>query len=140
MYEKISEILGPDDHIQRIYINFCNPWGKAGHQKHRLTHPRQLALYRNILLDDGEIWFKTDDAPLFADTLRYLALAGFAVLWQTDDLHRAEPAWNIRTEHEAMFAAEGIPIKALIAQKRPAKPRQNTGNSERNIADARRFV
>ncbi len=115
--EQADGILTAADAVDRLYINFCNPWHKAGHQKHRLTHPRQLALYRKFLTADGELWFKTDDEPLFCDTLRYLPLAGFAVLWQTVDLHRDEPAWNIRTEHEAMFAAEGIPIKALIAQK-----------------------
>ena len=49
--------------------------------------------------------------------LRYFPAAGFEITWMTRDLHADEPAWNIRTEHEAMYTAEGIPTKALIARK-----------------------
>ncbi len=119
--EKISDILSPDDNVSRIYINFCNPWYKSGHAKHRLTHPRQLALYRDFLVPGGEIWFKTDDDALFEDSLRYFAYTGFAVTWSTRDLHQDEPSWNIRTEHETMFSQEDIPIKALIAKMHPAQ-------------------
>lgn len=104
--------------MERIYINFCNPWNKkANHKKHRLTHTRQLLLYRPFLADGAEIWFKCDDDDLFKDTLRYMAEAGFEVTWQTRDLHADEPSWNIRTEHEQMFTEMGIPTKALIARK-----------------------
>lgn len=117
--ERIANALSPEDKISRIYINFCNPWNrKASHKKHRLTHTRQLAAYRSFLQDGGEVYFKTDDGPLFEDSLAYFAEAGYEVRWQTRDLHAEEPAWNIRTEHEGMFTAEGIPTKALIAVKR----------------------
>ncbi|MDL2218963.1 tRNA (guanosine(46)-N7)-methyltransferase TrmB [Ruminococcaceae bacterium OttesenSCG-928-O06] len=119
--EQVDAILAPEDRVERLYINFCNPWYKSGHAKHRLTHPRQLAKARDFLVPDGEIWFKTDDTPLFNDSLRYFAYTGFAVVWQSWDLHREEPAWNIRTEHEEMFAAKGIPIKACIARMCPAQ-------------------
>lgn len=119
--EYIQKILAHEDLVQRIYINFCNPWYKSGHAKHRLTHPRQLAHYRHLLPLGGEIYFKTDDMPLFQDSLRYFAYTGFEVTWQTEDLHAHEPDWNVRTEHEAMFSSEGIPIKACIAVMRPAK-------------------
>ncbi|MEG0166629.1 MAG: tRNA (guanosine(46)-N7)-methyltransferase TrmB [Ruthenibacterium sp.] len=116
--ERIRFMMNENDIVSRIYINFCNPWNKKNnHTKHRLTHPRQLLQYRTFLAEQGEIYFKCDDENLYDDTLLYLAQAGFTVTWQTRDLHAQEPAWNIRTEHEAMFAAEGIPIKALIAQK-----------------------
>ena len=46
-------------------------------------------------------------------------ITGFAITWQTADLHADEPAWNLRTEHEGMFSEQGIPIKALIARKGP---------------------
>ena len=119
--ERIDNLLAPQDHVDRIYINFCNPWYKSGHAKHRLTHPRQLALYRDFLLPNGEIWFKTDDTRLFRDSLRYFAYAGFDVLWQTENLHAEEPATNVRTEHENMFAAEGILIKGCVARMVPAE-------------------
>ena len=118
--ERILQVLNADDRVQRIYINFCNPWSKnAGSAKHRLTHPRQLIQYRTFLDDGGEVYFKTDDDDLFRDSLAYFPAAGYEILWQTGDLHRDEPAWNIRTEHEGMFSDRGIPIKALIARKRP---------------------
>ena len=116
--ERILNAFDETDKVQRIYINFCNPWNKkAGHKKHRLTYPRQLLLYRTFLEDGGEIYFKTDDDSLFEDSLRYFPAAGFEITWMTRDLHADEPAWNIRTEHEAMYTAEGIPTKALIARK-----------------------
>lgn len=118
--ERIDEVLRPEDAPDRLYINFCNPWYKTGHAKHRLTHPRQLALYRDFLTEDAEIYFKTDDDPLFNDSLRYFPMAGYALAWHTRDLHGNEPDWNIRTEHEEMFSAEGTLIKGLIAKKRPA--------------------
>ena len=118
--ERILDAFTRQDAVQRIYINFCNPWNrKLAHKKHRLTHTRQLALYRQLLADGGEVYFKTDDDGLFADSLEYFAEAGFAVVWKTLDLHQNEPAWNIRTEHEAMFTDQGIATKALIAQKLP---------------------
>lgn len=118
--ERICQIFSEKDTVTRLYINFCNPWYKAGHAKHRLSHPRQLALYRNFLAQDGEIWFKTDDEPLFKDSLAYFETAGFKVLWQSQNLHQKEPSWNVHTEHEDMFSSQGIPIKAIIAQKMPA--------------------
>lgn len=118
--ERILNGLSAEDTVQRIYINFCNPWNvRLAQKKHRLTHTRQLASYRTFLQAKGEIYFKTDNDNLFADSLVYFAEAGFEVVWQTDDLHADEPDWNIRTEHESMFTDMGIKTKALIAIKKP---------------------
>lgn len=115
--ERIGLMLDANDPVQRLMINFCNPWNKkAGHTKHRLTHTRQLLQYRAFLAPDAELYFKCDDENLYDDTLAYLAEAGFVVMWQTRDLHADEPLWNVRTEHEEMFTREGIPTKALIAR------------------------
>ena len=96
------------------------PWSKnAGSNKHRLTHPRQLLQYRALMPEGSEIYFKTDDDDLFRDSLGYFPAAGFEITWQTFDLHKNEPDWNLRTEHEGMFSEQGIPIKALIARKGP---------------------
>ena len=116
--ERILLILGKEDNIKRIYINFCNPWPKGKHRKKRLTHTRQLEKYKTFLADNGEIYFKTDDDDLFLASLGYLKESGFEVLAQTYDLHK-EPIWsdNIETEHEKMFSEQGIKIKALIARK-----------------------
>ena len=116
--ERITMILGKQDNIKRIYINFCNPWPKGKHRKKRLTHTRQLEKYKTFLAEDGEIYFKTDDDDLFNSTLLYLEETGFEVKAKTYDLHQ-EPIFehNIETEHEKMFTEQGIKIKALIAKK-----------------------
>ena len=117
--ERATLILGEDDNIKRIYINFCNPWPKGKHRKKRLTHTRQLEKYKTFLAQDGEVYFKTDDDSLFNASLEYFAESGFTILKKTYDLH-AEPIWenNIETEHERMFSDQGIKIKALIAKKK----------------------
>lgn len=118
--ERILNAFDATDRVDRIYINFCNPWDrKKGSKKHRLTHPRQLLLYRTFLAPEGEIYFKTDNQQLFEESLDYFKEAGFEITWMTWDLHAQEPDWNIRTEHEAMFTEMGIPTKALIAKKLP---------------------
>lgn len=115
--ERIMLILGKQDNIKRIYINFCNPWPKGKHRKKRLTHTKQLEKYKTFLADNGEIYFKTDDDGLFDASIGYFEESGFKILKKTYDLH-AEPIWdnNVETEHEKMFSEEGIKIKALIAK------------------------
>ena len=116
--ERILLILEKQDKIERIYINFCNPWPKGKHRKKRLTHTRQLEKYREFLTDNGEIYFKTDDDDLFTSSLLYFEESGFEIIAKTYDLHK-EPIFevNIETEHEKMFSEQGIKIKALIARK-----------------------
>ena len=115
--ERIPLILDKNDNVQRIYINFCNPWPRGKHRKKRLTHTRQLEKYKTFLADNGEIYFKTDDDDLFNSTLNYLEESGFKVISKTYDLHK-NPIFenNIETEHEKMFTEQGIKIKALIAK------------------------
>ncbi|MBQ4464911.1 MAG: tRNA (guanosine(46)-N7)-methyltransferase TrmB [Oscillospiraceae bacterium] len=110
----IEEAFAPEDRIDRIFINFCNPWPKGKHKKRRLTHPRQLVQYKPFL--KGEIWFKTDDDGLFEETLEYLEETGFEVTYLTRDLHASDFEENLVTEHEKMFSDEGKPIKFLIAR------------------------
>lgn len=114
--ERIGLIFDKQDEVERIYINFCNPWPKGKHRKKRLTHTRQLEKYKEFLKEGAEIYFKTDDDDLFNASLTYFKESGFEVTSKTYDLH-AEPIWenNIETEHEKMFSAEGIKIKALKA-------------------------
>lgn len=115
--ERILDTFGEKDSVDRIYINFCNPWPRGKHNKRRLTHTRQLENYKTFLKKGGEIYFKTDNDELFKATLEYLSESGFQVIAKTYDLHR-EPIFeeNIITEHEKMFSEDGIPIKALIAK------------------------
>lgn len=116
--ERILLILDKIDNIERIYINFCNPWPKGKHRKKRLTHTKQLEKYKQFLKDEGEIYFKTDDDELFTASLDYFEEAGFKIINKTLDLHSEDIfEGNIETEHEKMFTEQGINIKALIAQK-----------------------
>ena len=116
--ERILLILGKEDKIDRIYINFCNPWPRGKHRKKRLTHTRQLEKYKEFLVPGGEIFFKTDDLGLFNDSLGYFTECGFSILKQTNDLHCEPDFWhNIETEHEKMFSEQGIKINAIIARK-----------------------
>lgn len=118
----IGRILAPEDRVERIYINFCNPWTKRPkYAKRRLTHPRQLMQYREFLVDGGEIWFKTDDTALFCDSLTYFAACGFETRYVTGDLHAAGFHPNYVSEHEAKFVSQGVPIKLAIVYKRPGK-------------------
>ena len=117
--ERILLIMDDMDKIDRIYINFCNPWPRGKHRKKRLTHVRQLEKYRQFLKDGGEIYFKTDDDGLFNDSLLYFEQAGFEVVNKTFDLENTPDFWqNIETEHERMFKEQGIKIKAAIARKK----------------------
>lgn len=115
--EIIQNILNEKDLVDRIYINFCNPWPKPRHNKKRLTHTKQLEKYKVFLKPGGEIYFKTDDYNLYKATIKYLEETGFEIIKQTENLHK-EPIWenNIETEHEKMFEEQGITTKAIIAR------------------------
>ena len=115
--ERIMNVFDKNDNIQRIYINFCNPWPKGKHRKKRLTHTRQLEKYKQFLKENGEIYFKTDDDNLFNDSISYFKSSGFEIIKNTYDLQDEPEFWdNIKTEHEDMFTEQGIKIKALIAR------------------------
>ena len=119
--DRILNIFEENDKVERIYINFCNPWPRGKHHKKRLTHSRQLEKYKNFLADGGKIYFKTDDDNLFIDSISYFKDSGFEVEKITYDLAEEKDFWNgesnIETEHEKMFKEQGIKIKALIAKK-----------------------
>ena len=112
--EKLDTLFSPDEKAARIYVNFCNPWQKAGDHKRRLTHTRQLNIYKKVLAPGGELWFKTDNTYLYLATQRSLAEAGFEILCKTDDLHSEDAPGNIQSEHEVMFTAEGIKTNVTL--------------------------
>ena len=108
--ENIAGIFAPDE-IEKIYINFCNPWPNRRHHKRRLTHPNFIRLYQTFLKNGSEIWFKTDDELLFTDSLKYFEDAGFNELYRTYDLYQSDFQGNIMTEYEEKFCNQGIKIK-----------------------------
>ena len=116
----IHDTFDLSDGIERIYINFCNPWTeKAKHHKRRLTHPRQLIQYRAFLQPGGEIYFKTDDDMLFTASKRYFAEENFELTYITDDLHASGFTPNYVSEHEQLYTSRGCKIHFLIARMRP---------------------
>ena len=115
--ERILDVFDENDTVERIYINFCNPWPRGKHKKRRLTHTRQLANYKTFLdKEKGEIYFKTDNDELFEESIEYFKEEGFEITKITHDLHSEMIFEDIRTEHEQMFSEQGIKIKALIAK------------------------
>lgn len=113
----IQNMLNEKDVVDRIYINFCNPWPKPRHNKRRLTYPVFLEKYKVFLKPEGEIYFKTDDDDLFKASINYFKQTGFKIIKITYDLHSEDVKDNIITEHEEMFSKQGIKIKALIAKR-----------------------
>ena len=109
----ITEIFA-DGEVDRLYINFCDPWPKKRHFKRRLTYKKFLEMYRKILKPGGEIHFKTDNRGLFDFSLEQFAEIGFEVCDVTFDLHANEPAENIRTEYENKFSAQGFKINRCV--------------------------
>lgn len=116
--EQISDTFAPEDKIEIMYINFCNPWPREKHKKRRLTFPRKLNMYREFLTENGEIHFKTDDDELFQDSLEYFKECNFEITALTYDLHNSNIDGGPVTEHENMFSQQGIKIKYLTAIKR----------------------
>ena len=118
--ERILNVFDKSDKIERIYINFCNPWPRGKHHKKRLTHTRQLEKYKEFLQEGGKIYFKTDDDNLFCDSISYFKESDFKLEKVTYNLAEEIDFWNgeinIETEHEKMFKEQGIKIKALIAK------------------------
>ncbi|WP_125153072.1 tRNA (guanosine(46)-N7)-methyltransferase TrmB [Clostridium rectalis] len=111
----ISEIFDKDE-IEKIYINFCNPWPKERHNKRRLTHTKFLTEYKKFLKSGSEIWFKTDDDQLFEDSITYFKESGFNIEYLTYDLHNSDFKNNIVTEYEEKFSTMGTKIKFLIGR------------------------
>lgn len=116
--ERIRYAFSPEDSIDRIIINFPNPWPKEPHKKRRLTHTKQLLQYKNIMSDSAEIHFKTDSDMLYEESIPYFAEAGLVILEQEDDYystHQMDPL--VLTEHEKKFIDSGMPIHYIKAKK-----------------------
>ncbi len=94
-----------------VYLNFSDPWPKAGHAKRRLTHRSFLDIYKTLLKEDGILRFKTDNVGLFDFSLEEFEAYGAQILWMTRDLHQSEKnADNVMTEYEKNFSEKGFSI------------------------------
>lgn len=102
--------------VDRVYLNFSDPWPKTRHAKRRLTHEVFLELYKSILVDNAEIHFKTDNRGLFEYSLTSMSAFGMLIKDVSLDLHVNMPEDNIMTEYEEKFSAKGQPIYRVEAK------------------------
>ena len=107
--------------IDRIYLNFSDPWPKDRHAKRRLTSRQFFERYDKILKDDGIIEFKTDNKDLFDFSLKEVKETKFKVINYTYDLHGDTDAeiyrGNVTTEYEDKFVEKGNKICKLVATR-----------------------
>ncbi len=113
--KNISEYFDKGE-VDRIYLNFSDPWPKKKKAKRRLTHPDFLKIYKEILNEEGEIHQKTDNVDFFEFSLESYKEMGFALYETTYDLHSTDFSDNIMTEYEKRFVAEGKPICRVVAK------------------------
>ena len=114
--QDLESVFAPGE-VDRIYLNFSDPWPKARHAHRRLTSQTFLRRYEKILRSGGRIEFKTDNTELFEYSLEEIAVAGWNLIAETRDLHH-DPLLNegnIMTEYEERFSLKGNPICKLIA-------------------------
>ena len=108
----LPEFFAPGE-VDRIYINFCDPWPKSNQKKRRLTHGNFLKLYRQVLKMGGQIHFKTDNQPLFEFSVEELPKFGFELSEVTRNLHENGPV-GVMTDYEAKFYEQGQPINRCV--------------------------
>lgn len=117
---RLPELFAPGE-VERIYLNFSDPWPKERHAARRLTSPAFLRRYEQILAPGGTIECKTDNQALFDFSLASAAESGWQVTASTRDLHHdALGEGNVMTEYEEKFSAKGNPICKMVL-KRPAE-------------------
>lgn len=107
--------------VEKIYLNFSDPWPKARHARRRLTSSQFFERYDKVLVQEGTVEFKTDNRALFDFSVEEL---GESKVWEmiacTYDLHHDEKMneGNVMTEYEAKFSSMGNPIHKLIARRK----------------------
>jgi tRNA (guanine-N7-)-methyltransferase len=116
--ENICEVFGEGE-VDRIYLNFSDPWPKDRHAKRRLTSRQFFARYNTILAPSGRVEFKTDNKALFDFSVEEVSEAGWKLDVCTYDLHSDEVLneGNVMTEYEERFSLAGNPICKLVATR-----------------------
>ena len=113
----LPDMFAPGE-IDRLYINFCDPWPKSNQKRRRLTHGNFLKCYRQVLPMGGQIHFKTDNDKLFHWSVEEIPQYGFALSEVTRDLHADGPV-GIMTDYEAKFYELGKNINRCVATMEP---------------------
>jgi len=114
----INDIFEKDE-VERIYLNFSDPWPKDRHAKRRLTSTQFLNRYDQFLTPDGEVIFKTDNLELFQFSLEQVKEAGWILENHTFDLHNSEYVeGNVMTEYEEKFVSLGNKINRMVIRRK----------------------
>lgn len=103
--------------VDRIFLNFSDPWPKTRHAKRRLTHKGFLDQYAAILKAEGQVHFKTDNQGLFEFSLNEFSACGWRLQNIQLDMYQKLPEGNVATEYETKFHNQGMPIYRLEAVK-----------------------
>lgn len=113
----ICDVFAKDE-IDRIYLNFSDPWPKDRHARRRLTSKEYLARYHTFLKKNGYLAFKTDNRGLFDFSLEQTKEAGWNLKDVTYDLHHSSYLdSNVMTEYEEKFSSLGSPIHRMVAYR-----------------------
>ena len=115
--DQLPSFFAPGE-VDRIYLNFSDPWPSNRHAKRRLTHGNFLRLYRQVLKMGGQIHFKTDNQGLFEFSVDEIPNFGFTLSEVTRNLHEYGPV-GVMTDYEAKFYEQGLPINRLVATMVP---------------------
>lgn len=117
LFEDVAKCMDifENGEVDRLYLNFSDPWPKKRHAKKRLTYRDFLRKYANILGEKGEIHFKTDNKGLFASSIEEFSHEGWLMKNVTLDLHNSDMEDNIMTEYEKKFSEMGFTINRLEA-------------------------
>ncbi|OFR78435.1 tRNA (guanosine(46)-N7)-methyltransferase TrmB [Streptococcus sp. HMSC064H09] len=105
-----------DGEVDMMYLNFSDPWPKSRHEKRRLTYKTFLDTYKQILPENGEIHFKTDNRELFEYSLASFSQYGMVINKVWLDLHASDYEGNVMTEYERKFSEKGQVIYRVEAQ------------------------
>ena len=107
--------------IDRIYLNFSDPWPKERHARRRLTHRDRLKTYFDVLKEGGVIEFKTDNDTLFEFSMGEIRESGYEILEYTKDLHNSEyESKYMTTEYEDRFSSRGKNINYVKFKRNTA--------------------
>lgn len=118
---RLPQLFAPGE-VDRVYINFCDPWPGQKHAKRRLTSEGFLNVYRQVLKDGGQIHFKTDNRDLYEWSLFQFPKAGYALSEVTRDL-RANGVCGVMTDYEEKFHNLGTPINRCVGTKGELPPK-----------------
>lgn len=114
--DQLADLLPPHT-VSQLWVTFPDPFPKKRFAKNRLTHPKFLSLYRQLLSPDGALYFKTDSHDLFIWSLEQLIQDGWTITELSFDLHESplQDGYKVMTTYEQRYAAEGLPTHFMRA-------------------------